>query len=52
MDRYQVAALVVGLVLVLETTCFHSLAVFLPVAPKGSKGTKLFDKQDASKYLY
>jgi growth differentiation factor 5/6/7 len=51
MDRYQVAALVVGLVLVLETTCFHSLAVFLPVAPKGSKGTKLFDEQDASKYF-
>ncbi|XP_030203617.1 growth/differentiation factor 6-B [Gadus morhua] len=51
MDRYQVAALVVGLVLVLETTCFHSLAVFLPVPPKGSKGTKLFDEQDASKYF-
>uniref|UniRef100_A0A8C5AP40 Growth differentiation factor 6b n=1 Tax=Gadus morhua TaxID=8049 RepID=A0A8C5AP40_GADMO len=35
----------------LQTTCFHSLAVFLPVPPKGSKGTKLFDEQDASKYF-
>ncbi|CAL8298849.1 unnamed protein product [Lota lota] len=49
MDWYQVVALVVGLVLVLETTCFHSLAVFLPVPPKSSKGTKLFNEQDASK---
>ena len=51
MNRYQAAALVVGLVLALDAPCFHSLAVFLPVAPKGSKGTKLFDEQDASKYF-
>ena len=51
MDRYQAAALVLGLVLVLDATGSDSLAAFLPVAPKGSKGSNLLDQQDASKYF-
>ena len=51
MDRYQAAALVLGLVLVLDATGSDSLAAFLPVAPKGIKGANLLDQQDASKYF-